>query len=990
MKRSGRLLVGLVLALAGASQPALASSETGSDAAAADSVRHLAPGTRWTLAIPLSNPSAQAITFRIAVHAPSGWSIAGARDTVTVPARGRDLAFISLSVGRTVPAGDGVVYYVVNDDAGGVRRDSVRYMVGERRELSLLGTAPAFAATGATYLARFVVTNRGNTARAYEVRFVSGIPATLEGPASRTLTAGGADTVVIKARVPSTAPSGGNSAITVRLRPAVLSAAEHLSAFVQTTIFSTGGDDPWVRLPLQITPSVAGRDGGLAIEGRGPLGRGNSQLDLVLRGPRRPTSIAGASDEYRLALTSRTWQIRLGDQPVRLTPLTENGRVATGASVAYTGPVWSVGLGNVITRQFGEATHLSEQFGTIGVQLPFSFRVQGTALVRAGRADSGAVGGLQLAWSPSSRHVVEVEGDRSRSGGLAWRAKLGTSTRRMQLSAAVLDADTTFPGYTRGTRSVDGYGRLQLSSKLWVRASAQDRSTTGGLLFGRDIANPDTLLAHEPLTEHRYRNAAFGLGVTRALQLEARWRRRDDPLGAGAVWGAEQMLTLSSTIGPQLLRVSPRIEVGQVTSSLSTTPAPLRRASLDLRLALGRWGAFSPSAGFDLGRSMYDTTERRSWHAGAQLELHSATTRATIGGQYGLSMVAGPWTPPAPSRRVDASIIHELGTGDELLARFRWDPQARQLVGSDTRVELGYRLRLRVPVAHPQSTGWVRGRVQAGENGAGLSGVMVRLDDRLAMTSERGEFQFSGVPAGPHVLDVDGRTLGDGRLVRDSALRTIDVAGGRETRVAMTVVQGGRISGRVLWYDRGAQELLQPADSLGGGAMALRESPPELHILLRSGSRTVRVTTDATGRFSGDGLEPGQWQVTTEPSDLPTTHRMKSDGAEVVVPAGGLATAELLILPRLRTVHVLTVTDQPSVAASAPPATRGTSAPIRRREVPLQTAPRQKRPVVRDVPLSPAADTTAKCPWPIVRPNGPICQEPVAPDSTPTPPTPRR
>jgi hypothetical protein len=583
---------------------------------------------------------------------------------------------------------------------------------------------------------------------------------------------------------------------------------------------------------------------------------------------------------------------------------------------------------------------------------------------------------------------VEVEGDRARRGGVAWRAKLGTSTRRMRLTAAVLDADTAFPGYTRGTRSIEGSGRLQLTPTLWVRASGQDRSTTGGLLFGLDIANPDTLRAHEPLTTHRYRNASFAVGLTRALQLEARWRRRDDPFGAAAAWGAEEVLALSSAIGPRFLRASPRLEVGRTTSSLSASPAPFRRASLDLRLALGRWGAFSPSAGLDLGRSMYDTTERRSWHAGAQLEVHSAGTRVTLDGQYGLATVAGPWTPPAPSRRVDASVIHALGTGDELLARVRWDPQARPLVGSDTRVELGYRLRLRVPVARPANAGWVHGRVQLDDDETGLRGVMVRLDDRLAMTNDRGEFQFSGVAAGGHALSVDNRTLGEGRLVRDSALRSIQVIDGRETRVVLTAVQGGRLSGRVLWYDRGVRERLQPADSLAAGALVLRASPPEMRLVLRSGSRAVRVTTDATGQFSEDGLEPGEWEIAPEPSDLPTTHRMQSDVVKVVVPPGGSASVELQVLPRLRTVHLLAAPAAPVSNASSPHATPAAEAPGRRREVPLQKAPRAQKPVVRDVPLLPGSDAPASCPWPVVRPNGPICQEPVPPDSSASQPRP--
>jgi hypothetical protein len=981
------LLVSAVSAAAGSPRPACALLPPEGSAATVDSVRHLASGTRWTLVVPLSNPSDTAATFRITVQAPLGWTVSQSSDRATLPARGHDLGFVSLSIGRTVPAGEGVLHYAVDDGAGTIRRDSVRYLVGERRELSLAGTAPAFAPTGATYLARFVVSNRGNTTRSYGVRSVAGVPAALQGPRFRSVRAGAVDTILIKVHVPSGAPPSGKSAVTVRLQPAVASANEDLSAFVQTTVFATGGGDPWVRLPVQITPSMAGRDGGLAIEGHGPLGRGGVDLDLVLRGPRRPTSITATSDEYHLALVSPTWRIRLGDQALRLTPLTESGRAVTGASAAFVGPVWSASLGSVVTRQFAEATHLRAQFATIGVQLPASIRLQGTALVRAGRADSGAVGAVQLAWSPSPRHVVEVEGDRAQQGGVAWRARLGTSTRRLQLRGAVLSADTAFPGYTRGTRSVDGFGRVQLTSTVWLRGTVDDRSTTGGLLFGRDIANPDTLLAHEPLREHRYRSSAVALGVTRLVQLEARWKRRDDPLGAAA-WGAEQTLALSSSLGSRLVRLSPRIEIGEVTTSMTSMPSPLQRASLDLGIALGRWGALSPSAGVDIGRSMYDTTERRSWHAGAQLELHSASTRATIGGQYGLSLVAGPWTPPAPSRRADASIIHELRTGDELSARLRWDPQARALVGSDVRLELGYRLRLRVPVGRPQHSGWVRGRVQGEENGEGLRGVIVRLDDRLAMTGDDGEFQFSGVPAGRHVLDVDSRTLGEGRLVRDSALRTLEITNGRESDVTMTVVRGGRIAGRLLWFDEAPHQLTQTGGSSDAAPTELREAAPPVNLLLTSGSRTVRVTTDATGHFEAGGLEPGRWLVRPERDALPPTHRMESGGTEADVPAGDSAIVAIRIVPRPRTVHILTAVDQPSAAAPVPPAAHMPPPVIRRREVPLETTQRKKKPVVRDVPLLPAPADAPRCPWPVVRPNGPICQEPTAPDSISTPPTP--
>ncbi|HEX6052060.1 MAG TPA: hypothetical protein VFZ21_22480 [Gemmatimonadaceae bacterium] len=949
-----------------------------------DSVRHVMPGARWTLAVPLTNPSGTAVTFHVRVLVPAGWRVGTAPTSVSVPARGRDLAFIPLSVGLTVPPGEGAVRYVVESAAGAARRDSVPYVVGERHELTLTGEAPEFAATGGSYAARFIVENRGNDARSYDVGFVSAVPATLEGAASRRIAAGGTDTVTVVVRLPSELPLT-TSTVTVKLKPTVASGSDRLTTFVQTSVFATSGGDAWARLPLQLTPTAGSSGGTLAIEGRGVLADERTRLDLVLRGPRRPAAIAGASDEYRLALTSTRWRLQLGDQAVKLTPLTENGRGATGASAAFTGQRWSASLGSVITRQYGEATHLAEQFGSIGVRLPGGLRMQGTALRRAGRADSGAVGGVQLTWTPGARQVVEVEGNRAERGGRAWRARMGSTMGRLRLQGSVLAADTAFPGYAKGTRSADGSGRLQLSRSLWIRAGGEDRLTTGGLLFGRDVANPDTLVAHEPLTQHRYRNAVAAIGWNRVLQVEARSRRRDDPTGA-LVWGAERSLAVSSALGPRWLQLSPRVEVGEVTSAHAATPLPMQRASLDVRIALGHFGAFSPWAGVDVGRSMYDTTARRSWNAGAQLELHAAGTRAIIGGQYGLSMIAGPWTPPVPTRRADATIVHELRSGDELRARVRWDPQARALVGSDVRVEVGYALHVGVPVGRPRRGGWVRGRLREEKGGAGTGGAMVRLDERLAMTDRHGNFQFSAVPAGVHVVSVDAHSLGAGRMVRDSALRTVRVEDGRGTGVDLVVVAGGRVAGRVIWYDDGPQQVLAAGAAAAGAPVQRDTQLPVLRLMISSTARTVLATSDATGRFSADGLEPGTWTVQPEPGALPATHRPASGEVRILVPAGGVASAELRVVPRPRTVHLLT-TGEPPAPVTKSPAPRTVTPPRKstthgRRDVPLQPEAPRRRPVVRDVPLLPDSVTHPVCPWPVVRPNGPICQEPVVPDST--------
>ncbi|HEX6048913.1 MAG TPA: hypothetical protein VFZ21_06585 [Gemmatimonadaceae bacterium] len=149
---------------------------------------------------------------------------------------------------------------------------------------------------------------------------------------------------------------------------------------------------------------------------------------------------------------------------------------------------------------------------------------------------------------------------------------------RLRVQGSVLAADTAFQGYAKGTRSADGYGRLQLPRSLWIRAGCEDRRTTGGLLFGRDEENPDTLVVHEPLAQYRYRNAVAAIGWSRLLQLELYARRRDDPAGALG-WGAERTVVVSSSLGPRWLQLSPRVEAGEATSARAPVPALLQRAA---------------------------------------------------------------------------------------------------------------------------------------------------------------------------------------------------------------------------------------------------------------------------------------------------------------------------------------------------------------------------------------------------------------------------
>jgi hypothetical protein len=707
----------------------------------------------------------------------------------------------------------------------------------------------------------------------------------------------------------------------------------------------------------------------MLVQGGGTLGKPGSRLDVLLRGPRREATIDAAADEYRVSLQMPRWGVRLGDQPVLLSPLTEYGRVATGGTARLGDSLLSLTIGGVRTRGDWETTHLRATFGQVGMQLPASFQVRVSGMKRAGRAvDSGTVGSVQLAWSRSRTRLAEVELAHGRAGGAAMRGRVHASGSRLELNATATVADSAYPGYSRGSRNADGSVRWTMFRAVWLRAAGEDRRTTSGLLFDGG-ANPDTLTVYEPLREHGYQSAIATLGVGRLLQFDSRWKRRDDPLGAMR-WGSERTAGMSLTVGGRSLQLTPRIEAGRSFNATMSTGVPLQRASLDARVTLGTWGALTESVGLEAGQSMYDTVQTKSWRSGTWLDARVARTHMTVGVQLGLMSLSNDWVAPVRSHRVDLTLVQGLPTGHELLARVRWDPQAVARVGTSARVELGVRMPIQLPVSRPQTSGWIRGRILGEEAGAGAPGVMVRLGDQLAMTDDRGQFQFARVADGTHVLDVDLNTVPAGTILRDSVVRTVTAVKGRRTDVQMSLVRGGGVTGHVAWFDAAPTTALDSAALSRAPTPVLRGGAPDVAVILENGVRTLSVVTDATGAFTVEGLQPGSWRVSIDANDIPATHATTGGGVVEIRP-GQQSTVELRVVPRRRTIHVLEGgVATPAIAPDSmrPRVPRSTPhhAPVRVRRQPRKAPERA-------------------CPSPIMRPNGPICPEP-ATDTLRAPP----
>jgi hypothetical protein len=124
-------------------------------------------------------------------------------------------------------------------------------------------------------------------------------------------------------------------------------------------------------------------------------------------------------------------------------------------------------------------------------------------------------------------------------------------------------------------------------------------------------------------------------------------------------------------------------------------------------------------------------------------------------------------------------------------------------------------------------------------------------------------------------------------------------------------------------------------------------------IALRQGQDTLRVLTDSAGRFVLNGIRPGEWHVSLWGAALPDQHYAERDTLTIMLVTGATDSLAFRVLPRRRTIQMVTSGEQiillpgasEATATAASTATPARTAwPSARRVVP---PPARARAIVR-------------------------------------------
>jgi hypothetical protein len=248
--------------------------------------------------------------------------------------------------------------------------------------------------------------------------------------------------------------------------------------------------------------------------------------------------------------------------------------------------------------------------------------------------------------------------------------------------------------------------------------------------------------------------------------------------------------------------------------------------------------------------------------------------------------------------QIDLQIAHALPNGSSVTLRGRVIGGATLPTADRSVAYLQYGMPLQLPISRLRTPGRVYGRVIDASTGRGVSGALVRLGPQVAITDNRGQVAFGGVPGGEHRLSMaQEASFADAVFVGDPTIM-VDSARTQPTRFQLAVAQSARLDVAIRRFAALSTTGTTQDSLVDAGPLA------NTTLVLASGHDTLYRATNDQGTASFTDVPPGTWVITMR-GDAPPFHRFDPDRVELTLAPGETRALTMRLLPRKRDVQMI-------------------------------------------------------------------------------------
>jgi len=813
----------------------------------------LIPGNHYTSVFEIINSSNKQATLNCEFSVPKEFKLILSNKNFTLKPLQKKIVLYTFSIPDQCPSGNFKPFLKVTNNNNISLIKEFNPKVSKLYKLNIEPIkSPEFLRLEKDFFCEYMVVNNGNSTE--KINFESK-NFTKIVPTSAILKPDSTIVVKVFQKVPETFY---NKTIIINNLQALINSKDLLfSSRIPITVYPniTKKPDLYHRFPISISTifnSIEGTENISAFKyklvGNGYLDRKNKHfLSLNYSGPNQREIVRfGEYEQYSLLYKTKKMETTIGDVNFSLSSLTETSRYGRGGifnykigkvetSLFYVQPRFtnqiSDSYGGKLIYNTSPKTYL--QFGFIKRSLfedNDEFNSQLYSLASFYTGNRFKING----------EVAFEENKKTNGFGLSLESYLNLDKFSFYNSSKY--SDKNFKGYLRNSKQIVNSLNYNISKKFNISANMNYSSI-----------NPvkDTInYSSSPITSKYQANLSYRFNRNNKLKVGAYIRTKEDQLFPKKYDFEERLLNLSFQ-SKKINRYNLNFEnrYGNTTNFLSNNLLPKNVLFSSLNFSFNLWKNFIIGLTGEYQETNKQSIENnieKSFYYGGHLQYY---LRSNLDFSFFYRSGYDYDELFDEQSYLEADLNYNIGKNHIL----NFSASQSSLPINPNKKELfltaSYTFKINVPLEKDKTVGSLTGKIISHDK-ENLEGILVLLDDYIAITNKKGEFEFYNLKPKSYFLNIKRSSLPKSKIIIENLPLELDIIPNNESKINFTLGKTGNLFGQVMFKQ---SKTIQSTKFL--------KKLPNLIVKITQGQKKYYTQTDDSGNFKFKELTPGEWKV---------------------------------------------------------------------------------------------------------------------------------
>ena len=817
--------------------------------------KKLTPGENYTSVFEVKNNSNDTLNLACEISVPIEFNLVHGIKKIKLNPFQKKIILFPFGVDKYCPSGNFKTIFRVLKQSQILHSKEITSKVSKFYNLNVeLINSPDYLRLEKDFYCEYLVTNNGNSSE--KINFESRNILKIE-PSTTILKPDSSIVVKVFQKVPEI--SYNKTAILNNLNARILSKDTIFSDRKLITIYPNGTKKPdlYHRFPISISTIYNAVEGSenisaykFKVNGNGYLDRGNKHfLSINYSGPnQREIARFGEYDQYSALYRNNKFMAVVGDVNFSLSNITETSRYGRGGIFSYKLGKTETSLFYIKPRFLNQ---ISDSYGG-----KFVYNLTPKTYVQLGFINRSLIeqfdefnSQLYSLASFYTGNVFKINGELAfeenyKSNGFGFSLESSLNLNKVSIYSSTKYSDKDFKGYLRNSRQFLNSINYNISKKISLSANANYSSI-----------NPvkDTLnYSSSPITSNYRTSLNFKINRNNQLKIGGYYRTKEDQLFPKKYDFNERLFNLTfQSIKMDKYSLSFINRYGNTTNFLADDLTAKNVFFSSLNFSFNLWKNFIVGITGDYQESNKQSLENnveKSFYYGGNLNYNLKSS-------------------------LDLSFFYRSGYDfDELFdqqsyleAELNYNYKQNHILGlsvsqssipqypdqKDYFITASYTFKVNAPISKDKTVGSISGKIQSKDNNNNnLEGILVFLNDKIAITNKNGEFNFYNLKPNSYLISIKQSSLPKGKIIIENTPYRIDIAPNKETSIVFNLGKTGNLTGQIK-FER--SKTIQSSKFL--------KKLPNLIVKISKGSKKYYTKIDNDGNFSFKELTPGEWQV---------------------------------------------------------------------------------------------------------------------------------